>query len=399
MSQDQHILWAAWDGRIQPLGEIAAHLRRFLALLRDLHPDFGHWQLLGSKCYETLAPDYADLEPLLIGAARPRKSERERYSALDDKFNLTPASESGRGFSFSFYTSSAGTASGMKHGRPDYVEVNIDAGGSYNNSIQIIFPAGRADLLGHDLVRQMLLATIDCWHAACAQVFSPAFVAALQAGRQQEFGMLRAPWFAYLRHPLLAASLRPEVPCRLDRLGSDGLLFTLTPQAPDPARAEDVQRARQLQALFDFVRCDHRVTLFGWPGDPDEARYTAQVTGAPPGRAYVVAFAAFDGYDAERKVLLYARLFRVDPGWGADLHPAYRDDPARLEALPFVVQARQHLAAVEYAGANTPIEWHVGIRDTAAALATLLNEWAAIPRQRLRVVYTPCEPQPPAPAG
>lgn len=115
----------------------------------------------------------------------------------------------------------------------------------------------------------------------------------------------------YVNFPLLKACLPDQLTCPYEETPNGGLLFTLTPEPSDKANPEHLQKARDLQALFESLHlCESLFVLNGWPYDAQEVEYQAQITGAPKDRKYVVKMAAFDGYDAERQVLLYAMLFR-----------------------------------------------------------------------------------------
>jgi hypothetical protein len=267
----------------------------------------------------------------------------------------------------------------------DVIKLRIVTG-QVGANIVLEFPAGREkDLVRADVLKEIMMRSIDFWQANNAQVL------ALTATEwfPKLYSALRATWMSYFRHALLAQCIKSAIPCKIERFADDGLLFTLTPHSPDPNNAEDRSRAFALQAKFDEFHFNHPFVYYGWPYDPDEARYAAQITGAPEGMAYAVGFAAFDGYDAERDVLLSAHLFKFPPGWEPDLHPIYITNAERLESLPYVVLARHQIAAVRYVGADTPIEWHIGIAKHADILKVLINDWAAIPSEQLRVVYTP----------
>ena len=124
--------------------------------------------------------------------------------------------------------------------------------------------------------------------------------------------------------------------------------------------------------------------LEGWPPDQAEWDYECQITGAPDGRKYLVKFCYFDGYDASRDVLLYAKLFRI---MGVPENPR----PNNLYCKAYLAEARRQLAAVDAAGATTPIEWHIGIQEYATALQKLFALYEDISDDRLRVIYTPYE--------
>jgi hypothetical protein len=236
-----------------------------------------------------------------------------------------------------------------------------------------------------------MIATVKHWGADKVTTFTPGLDEALSNDRDCPIGPLQAGWLTYIRNRYLAASIKPDESCRVELIDGDGILFSLSEHAPDPASPDDIARARAMQSWLDGFHFHHAWTITGWPYDPADGLYAQQITGAPEGAVYAVGFVPFDGYDSVRKVVLFTRLFRLLDRHGLELDPAYRDDRSKLECLPFVVLARQHIAAVRYVGATNPIEWHVGIEQKAQALKVLLNDWAAIPEAQLRVVYTPFE--------
>lgn len=145
-----------------------------------------------------------------------------------------------------------------------------------------------------------------------------------------------------------------------------------------------------MQAVFDGFHLNEWHVLAGLPLDADEQVYLEQVTETPADRGYAVAFTVFDGYDAERGVLLYARLFKtILKGYSFNLLPHMRDDAPLIGGLFFVGQARQQLAALDHARSAHPIEWHVADAELARTLAMLLNDWLQIPPARLTVHHTP----------
>lgn len=383
MNQQTHLIRAKWGSRVQSFGEVTAMISRYLTALQVIHPVFSSWQLMVKSEFAALPADEHARKLLLTDAAQPGSKDRALFLHLGPGSNIIDMTVGRNGFLFSLYTSIPGTP------RTEPVRLEIGAGSGTGNLVLITIPTSHAELIEPGPMRDLMLATVSCWKADIAVAFSREFNSAIQNGTGRALSKLQAGWFSYVRNAPLAACIRPDWPCKVELLPDAGILFTLVDHAPHPDNAADVEAGRRLQARFDSLYFNHEFTIFGWPHDGADAEYAQQVTGAPPGRAYVVGFAAFDGYDAQRKVLLFARLFRLPPSYGTDLHPIYRDRPERLEALPYVAQARQQIAAVHEAGTSTPIEWHVGIEATAAALAILLNDWAGIPETQLRVVYTP----------
>lgn len=385
MNQKKYLIRAKWGSRVCTFAEVAAKLSNYLATLRAIHPLYSGWQLMAKSSFVVLPDDEQERKLSLATAAKPGSKDRPLFLNLDAKSNIVDATVARNGFLFSLYSTAPGSSG------KTLVRLEISAGSGTGNMLLITIPSGEDALIEPGLIRRLMLATISSWEADIAIVFSPDFTSAIHANGARSPSKLQAGWLSYIRNGPLASSIRSDWPCKVELLPDAGVLFTLSEHAPDPDNAADIDAGCRLQARLDSLHFDHDFMVFGWPRDDAEVDYAHQVTGAPPGMGYVVGFAAFDGYDAQRKVLLIARLFRLAPSWGTDLHPIYRERPERLETLPYVVQARLQIAAVAYAGASTPIEWHVGIETNAAALKTLLNDWSGIPETQLRVVHTPFE--------
>jgi hypothetical protein len=385
MENHPYIIWVNWAPRETSFGALCKQLQSYLRLLHELHPDFENWQSISINGCLPISADMDDLYARLRHLSRPKKDERLEYSALDPNFDVTENSTAEYGFGLNFST----LKSGSEKAKTETIKLHVNTS-PVGVNIFLSLPRDRnEDLISKIRLKRIMLITLEHWNGEIGQVFSSDFAAALAAQHSDGIGELRAVWMCYARHALLAASIKSDIPCPLERIGNDGLLFTLTDHCPDPSNPADVNLAVAVQAKFDEFHFDHPFVFYGWPYDPDEARYAAQITGAPEGMAYAVGFAAFDGYDAERDVLLSAHLFKFPPGWEPDLHPIYITNAERLESLPYVVLARHQIAAVRYVGADTPIEWHIGIAKHADILKVLINDWAAIPSEQLRVVYTP----------
>jgi hypothetical protein len=388
MKNDPLLIWIIWPPRQYNFAEIRNQLQNYLRLLHNLHRDFESWVGISTNGCMPVQHDLPDLDTRLRQLCRPNSDQRSDFTALDANFDVTDSSMGRFGFDFSLSTLKL-YPEGQKSCQPEPIDLRISTS-SVGVNIFISLPRDRdRDLVSVSGLKRLLTASLEYWNGNLAQVFSSGFASALEQQHPARIGELRAVWMCYARHSLLAECIKPDIPCMLERVRDDGLLFTLTEHCPDPSKQTDVNLAMAVQAKFDEFHFNHPFVYHGWPYDPDEARYAAQITGAPEGMAYAVGFAAFDGYDAKRDVLLSAHLFKFPPGWEPDLHPIYITNAERLESLPYVVLARHQIAAVRYVGADTPIEWHIGIAKHADILKVLINDWAAIPSEQLRVVYTP----------
>lgn len=389
MKNDTHIIWVNWAPCDYSFGTLCEQLKSYLRLLHDIHSDFVHWEGVTVNGRLPINVDMPDLDVRLRQMTRPAQDERSEYSELDADFDVTETSIAQYGYGLNFSTSMPDSKE-EKSDKLESIRLHVNTS-SIGVNIFLSLPRNRdVNLVSKNSLKMLMSSSLEHWNGCIAQVFSSDFVAALKAHHHRQIGELRAVWMCYARHVLLAACIKPDIPCTLERIGDDGLLFTLTEHCPDPASDADVKLALAVQAKFDEFHFNHPFVFYGWPYDPDEAHYAGHITGAPENMAYAVGFAAFDGYDAKRRVLLSAHLFKYPPGWEPDLHPIYATDVQRLESLPYVVLARHQIAAVRYVGADTPIEWHIGISRHADILKVLINDWAGIPREQLRIVYTPC---------
>lgn len=386
MSLQNLALSAVGESTVLSFGEVEARVRHFFEHLRTVHPEFRFWERMGKSRYEGLDPQWHDLEVHLRSMARPEKRDRADFSALDEAGDVTGETRSERGYTFMWFTSDAegGPADGQNHARRDIVEMRMTVGGN-TCSISMKFPPSRPDLTAPAVMRQVVDAVLAIWHPTQLDLGSPELREHYLAGAISN-SQIRVGWMTYLRHPLLASCLPENLPCEVDIMPDGAMLFVLSPHEPDPASKADTAKARALQQFFDQLHFDNYYMIAGWPQDEADDDYASQVTGAPRGRKYAVAFCAFDGYDAKRSVLLFAKMFS---GYVGDIyHPYALENEERRESLVFVVQARHQLAALDYVGASTPIEWHIGIEENARDL-TVLFKHAGIPVKRLRVVYTP----------
>lgn len=369
-------------------------IRRFLLALKEAHPDLTYWEMLGKTRFQPLGHDLGDVADQLRAAGKPGKRDKD-VTALDPDGNLTPDSTRKTGFSFELYSATQDAAGGMDYSRPDHVALRFDLGAmDFPSMVSMTFPASGKAFLKGQAMRAIVEAAIRAWDPDVLEVW-PADFFRTAVRDHQLARRVRAGWFNYLRHPLVVPCLPEALPYAATRLGEDRVLLNLGDRVPEPGDSALVAKAAAMQAIFDQYHLDEWHVFAGLPLDAEEQAYVRQVTGAPADRGYAVAFTMFDGYDAARGVLLYARLFKtILRGQRFELHPAARDDRQLIGGLFFSVLAQQQLAALAHAKASNPIEWHVGDADLARTLQLLLNEWLQIPSARLSVHHTPCLAQP-----
>lgn len=120
--------------------------------------------------------------------------------------------------------------------------------------------------------------------------------------------------------------------------------------------------------------------------DNDAYRYQELITGAPRGVEYNVNGVNFDGYDANRDVLLDAKHWTQE----CPLGDRCRFEPLR-QALTdkLVAEAERQLDATRMQG--TQIEWRVVDEEMALRISSILDAEIDNPaaRQRITVIYTP----------
>nr|WP_298722408.1 TadE/TadG family type IV pilus assembly protein [uncultured Steroidobacter sp.] len=120
--------------------------------------------------------------------------------------------------------------------------------------------------------------------------------------------------------------------------------------------------------------------------DTDAYRYQEVITGAPRGVEYNVNGVHFDGYDAQRDVLLDAKHWTQE----CPLGDKCRSEPLRqLMAERLLSEAERQLNATTTSGSQ--IEWRVVDEEMALRISSILDSGIenADARQRITVIYTP----------
>ncbi len=227
--------------------------------------------------------------------------------------------------------------------------------------------------------RQLLGALIQTWECRVGGVALYDYERAVKGqGRNSYAGQ----WLFYLPFPHLAKCLPPDIH---HEPFANGILIETTPHMPDannPADVEAGKRVRDVLDEFGLVN-DATYAIEGWPPDREETIYEQYITGAPANRKYTVHCINFDGYDPDRKVLLYAKLFRR-----LKRHP--KEWGLRNWDGPVINEAKRQVRAAAKAG-GVPIEWHIGLEEPAHQVRQLLVDYTDITEDKLRVIHTPLE--------
>ncbi|MFC4310189.1 hypothetical protein ACFPN2_13945 [Steroidobacter flavus] len=227
--------------------------------------------------------------------------------------------------------------------------------------------------------RQLLGTLIQTWECRIGGIALYDYERAVKGQSRNSYA---GQWLFYLPFPHLSKCLPPDI--RHEPF-ANGILIETTPHMPDANNPSDVaagKRVRDVLDEFGLVN-DATYAIEGWPPDQEETIYEQYITGAPANRKYTVHCINFDGYDADRKVLLYAKLFRR-----LKRHP--KEWGLRNWDGPVLNEAKRQVRAAAKAG-GVPIEWHIGLEEPAHQVRALLADYTDITEQQLRVIHTPLE--------
>jgi len=222
-----------------------------------------------------------------------------------------------------------------------------------------------------------LLASL--WFCSFGGVYLTQYRDAVRSGNQPSYA---GQWLFYLPFPHLGQCLPPDI--RHEPF-ANGILIETTPHMPDANNPADVaagKRVRDVLDEFGLVN-DATYAIEGWPPDEEETIYEQFISGAPANRKYTVHCINFDGYDPDRKVLLYAKLFRR-------LKRHKKEWGLRGWDGPVLNEAKRQVRAAAKAG-GVPIEWHIGLEEPAHQVRQLLADYTDITDRQLRVIYTPLQ--------
>ncbi len=376
--------------RAMTLEEYQQQSRQFLAQLQNSHPEFKHLLAVGPSTTRSISPDLKGIEDDIAAVAFDERHLSD-YLQLTDEGSLGPNSLSRIGFSITYglldargdmSPIEAGGARLTLQGTSASVESETTAVLEFAKRAPCtsIFPARNfKQLLGHALT---------CWRCDLGGVSVTPYQQHVRGANRTSYA---GQWLYYLPFPSLANCLPPDI--RHEPF-ANGILIETTPHMPDANNPADIaagNRVRDVLDEFGLVN-DATYAIEGWPPDHEEQLYEQFISGAPADRKYAVHCINFDGYDPDRKVLLYAKLFRR-----LKRHP--KEWGYRGWDGPVLNEAKRQVRAAAKAG-GVPIEWHIGMEEPAHQVRQLLADYTNITEQQLRVIYTPLEEalgQPPPP--
>jgi hypothetical protein len=297
----------------------------------------------------------------------------------DPTSELKPTSLNRIGFSVWYFSYSADSSRSHLSVEDGGIKISIQGCSAGLDAAGGIILTSLTDKCGGPLstaiLRKLVPVTVDSWQLSVASVRSVRFEKEVKINGDLYSGQ----WLLYLPFPYLGECLPPDI--RWEPF-HNGILIETTPHPPnadDPADVAAGKRVREVLDEFGFA-WQSTYAIHGWPPDEEEWRYEEFITGAPSGRKYRVRCIEFDGYDAQRKVLLYAKLFRrlrrQPKQWGL-----------RGWDGPVINEARRQVRAAQ----GELIEWHVGLEEPAERVRTLLADYTDITENQLKVIYTPLE--------
>lgn len=229
------------------------------------------------------------------------------------------------------------------------------------------------------LLRRLLRTLIEAWECRVGAVTLYDYERAVKGQSRNSYA---GQWLFYLPFPHLGKCLPPDI--RHEPF-ANGILIETTPHMPHANNPDDIEAGKRVRDVLDEFGLvnDATYAIEGWPPDREETIYEQFISGAPANRKYTVHCINFDGYDPDRKVLLYAKLFRR-----LKRHP--KEWGLRGWDGPVLNEAKRQVRAAAKAG-GVPIEWHIGLEEPAHQVRQLLADYTNITEQQLRVIYTPLE--------
>lgn len=363
--------------RPMSLKEYQTTSRTLIAELQPGRPQFQHLVAVGQNEMRTIAPDLSGIEAD-IAAATFDPEHLSDYLHLSKNGDLEPQSLSRIGFSVTYGSLDAcsGSMRPLDDGGIRLRLRGTSASIEPETSVVLQMSVGAAS---DEYLRQLLRDLVQSWPASLGGVSLPLFQQSIRGTDRASYA---GQWLFYLPFPHLGKCLPPDI--RHEPF-ANGILIETTPHMPDANNPDDVAAGKRVRdALDEFgLVNDATYAIEGWPPDREETHYEQFITGAPANRKYTVHCINFDGYDPDRKVLLYAKLFRR-----LKRHP--KEWGFRGWDGPVLNEAKRQVRAAAKAG-GVPIEWHIGLEEPAHQVRQLLADYTNITEQQLKVIYTPLE--------
>lgn len=359
------------------LEEYQVQCRAYLEELREIHPIFRRLSVLGVRDFDTIADDLSNLGQKIVEVVS-RGTKGHDCINEDSSESIGPRTINRIGFSATFFShdSTSRAHVPLNKGGIELTVRGVSAGTDRSGSAMMFLPTDNfMELHSSEKVRRLLHLTLERGGYSVGAVRSMLFERAVQ----EKGDLYSGYWLLYLPFPYLAECLPPDIHWEPFH---NGILIQTTPHPPNADDPADVAAGKRVREVLDQFGLAWQSTyaIHGWPPDEEEWRYEEFITGAPSGRKYRVHCIDFDGYDPQRKVLLYAKLFRR-------LRRQPRQWGLRGWDGPVINEARRQVRAAN----GEPIEWHIGLEEPADRVRTLLADHTDITESQLKVIHTPLE--------
>lgn len=361
-------------------------LRRFqqksyalLAALRSQHEMFRPLAIFGKHGISQLPNGWRHYQELVERHVRD-EDHRTDYINLADDGQFKPESLSKIGFSVSFLSADRDNREliPVEQGGVELRLQGSSAGDEPRASAVLRSTVDSETAVpSSETMRSLLRVLIAQWECTLGGVSLTNYEQALKSSGGASYA---GQWLFYLPFPNLAKCLPGDIH---HEPFANGILIQTTPHIPNASNPNDIAAGKRVRDVLDELGLinDATYAIEGWPPDNEETLYEQFITGAPADRKYTVHCVNFDGYDPDRKVLLYAKLFRR-----LRRHP--KEWGFRGWDGPVLNEAKRQVRAATKAG-GVPIEWHIGMEEPALAVRQLLADHTNITDQQLRVIYTP----------
>jgi len=375
---DEHLqIWAAGTHQgPETLADYQEKSREILSKLRGIHPAFQHLIAVGKTPCE-IPTGLESLDDLIATQAFDEAHQEDYFDLKSGR--LGPQSRSHIGFSVSYLGFDAAPVTNGSSVLTLVLRGRSAAPDSTSN-VNIKFSISALHELGGIRGVKVILELLsNIWGLRLGGASCRSYQHLIRGDARASYA---GQWLFYLPFPHLSKCLPSDI--RHEPF-ANGILIETTPHLPDANNPADVaagKRVRDVLDEFGLVN-DATYAIEGWPPDSEEGIYEQFISGAPANRKYTVHCINFDGYDPNRKVLLYAKLFRR-----LKRHP--KEWGLRGWDGPVLNEAKRQVRAAAKAG-GVPIEWHIGLEEPAHQVRQLLADYTNITDRQLRVIYTPLE--------
>ncbi|HEY0684427.1 MAG TPA: hypothetical protein VGD45_18975 [Steroidobacter sp.] len=379
---DQITIWgSSLYRRPDTLATYQNETRRLLIALRAVSSSFLNLTAIGAARADAIPADLHTLGEIIEAHVLSRGTPDDYLETLSDG-RVGTNSLSRIGFSLTYCTPGQDSPSILS---PAEGGIALSVRGAAADpetaaNVGLKLPSNEVAILhSRASIVRLLNTIVEIWQCNLGGVSLAGYQAAI---KPRNLASYAGQWLYYLPFPHLSKCLPPDIH---HEPFANGILIQTTPHMPDANNPADIEagiRVRDVLDEFGLVN-DATYAIEGWPPDQEETIYEQFISGAPANRKYTVHCINFDGYDSDRKVLLYAKLFRR-----LKRHP--KEWGLRGWDGPVLNEAKRQVRAAAKAG-GVPIEWHIGLKEPAHQVRQLLADYTTITEQQLRVIYTPLE--------